>query len=108
MAGYTISSVTAEGIRISVENESGVEISDVNIIYTDGSASTKVLSTNETFRITIFPQLESGLSLEYLDSDQKIHRHPISIYIEPGYWGSVSIDIHPKHKIQVQNNIIIM
>jgi hypothetical protein len=91
-----IKNVFISGMKISVQNLTGEEISGLEITYYYNEKKIRIpaLKPNEEHEITIFPDEdfnESSMQLVYTDQNGKLRQEMIFGYFEKGYKGSAKI-----------------
>lgn len=83
------------GVNISVTNETGAEIVDVEIRFAGGRESRPRLQSGASFATRVRSRGESDLKIEFRDAAGQPHSQPIDVYFERGYRGTITIRIRP-------------
>jgi hypothetical protein len=94
-----VKNVFTSGLKISVENRTGQEISGLEITYYYNEENIPIpsLKQNEQHEITIVPDEdfgESTMQLVYTDQNGKQRQEMIFGYFEKGYRGSAEIPLN--------------
>ncbi len=85
--------VQTRGIRVSVKNLGPEPLADVSVCVTGHSYELSGLRVGEVQAVTVKPRGESHVELEVVDSHGKRSRLDAGGYFEPGYQGSIDIDL---------------
>jgi hypothetical protein len=93
------------GVAVIVKNDSGSEMTNLQIKYTDGRKSCPQLPPAKSFKTKVNPDGETSLVVEFVDASGKHHSAEIDVYIEHNYGGSVTITIQPDGKATWINRI---
>lgn len=92
------------GVTVVVNNATGDEITDLQIMFRGGRKSSPKLKPDEYFKTKVQSEGESDLDVEYVDSSGKRHSAKIDVYLETNYRGAIYITLEPNGKATWKDN----
>jgi hypothetical protein len=81
------------GVKAVVRNVGTNAMQDVRVIVTGRSYSVDDIQPGESRMVRVQPTGESSITLRYRDSNSGANSVHVDCYIEPGYSGSISVDV---------------
>ena len=93
------------GVQITVKNESGASVRNIQVSYTGGVYNRASLASGSEFSRPARPTSESHVEVTYVPADGTPRRHVVDCYFEGGYRGSVAIAIAPSGSASSEANI---
>jgi hypothetical protein len=87
---------SSHGIRVLVQNESGMSLRDANIMLEHGGPYLLgEIAAGKKKKIFIVPGADSRIRLEFTDQIGKVHSEIVAPYVENGYCGDVTVQVLP-------------
>jgi hypothetical protein len=93
------------GVEVVIKNQSGLELTDVNLSFTGGKKLFPRLGSLNELRTRVRPTSASHLNIGFKEPSGKEHKQEVDTYFEPGYKGTVSILIGPGGIVSSTNSI---
>lgn len=81
------------GVKVVVGNTGTAAMRDMRVVVTGGSYTLGDLRPGESRGVHVKPSGESSITLQYADAGGGPQSVDLDCYIEPGYAGSVSVDV---------------
>ncbi len=94
--------VPLSGVLVSVTNDTGEALKNVEVHYAGGSFYTDTLSPAESFSNRINPTGESALEVAFADQSGGEVCSEVDAQLSPGGSGSLRLSIQPGGKLQVK------
>ncbi len=94
-----------KGVKVTVENTSGNNLEDLQVVFTGGVEHLGQLEANKAVSSRINPESESSLKITWRDSAGNRHSEDIDIYMERNYKGHVTIRLESNNSISVDDDI---
>jgi len=93
------------GIRIVVENESGMTLRDANIALEQGGLYLLgEIAAGKKKKIFIVPGNDSRIGASFTDQNGQRHSEIIAGYVESGYCGDVTVQVLPNLMVSVHDD----
>jgi hypothetical protein len=106
LAAGLVSCKSAEaGVKVTVNNASGGQITNLQIKFTGGSRSAAKLKPSESFQTKVNPNGSSHLVVEFTDASGKQHSSNVDVYFERNYGGSIQVTIDPGGKVTWKDDV---
>ena len=81
------------GVQVTVQNTGSTAMRSVVLHVTGNSYQLGDIQPGESATARVRPTSESGLEIEFTDSDGKVQRLDAGGYFESGYRGTISVSI---------------
>jgi hypothetical protein len=94
-----------KGVEVVLTNQGSSPVRNVRVWFSGGSDIVSEVRAGAQERMRVRPRSESGLRLEFVDSQGGQHSEPINVYIEPGYGGRVTIEIDDDNKVSWHDEV---
>ena len=94
--------VPLPGVLVSVTNDAGEALKNVEVHYAGGSFYTDALSPAGSFSRRIYPTGESALEVAFADQSGGEVCSEVDAELSPGGSGSLHLSIQPGGKLQVK------
>ncbi len=100
------------GITVTVNNESGDDVTDLRLKFTGGSKTAAKLTSADSFATRVNPGGSSHLAIEFADSSGNQHSANLDVYFERRYRGTIRVTIWPDGRVswngetQVQRRLL--
>ena len=99
----------SRGIRIIVQNESGTNLKNTNILLENGdSYPLAEIAVDKTKKIFVVPGSESNIRLEFADPNGRQHSEIVAGYVENAYCGDVTVRVTSNLKVISNDNSFAM
>ena len=95
------------GVRITVENAGTTPLKSVVLYVTGASYALGDIAVGRSATMRVKPTGESHLEIELTDSDGKTQRLDAGGYFEPGYRGSMQVEIEDGQISKAEENITL-
>jgi len=92
---------SSRGIRVILQNESGVIVKNATIGFEDGKQySIGEIVPGKTKMLFIVPGPESNIRLDFADPNRRQHSEIVAGYVENGYCGDVTVQVQPDLRVK--------
>jgi hypothetical protein len=99
----------SRGIRIIVQNESGTNLKNANVMLENGdSYLLGEIAVGKTEKIFVVPGPESNIRLEFADPNGRQHSEIVAGYVENGYCGDVTVRVLPNLSLKSRDDSFAM
>jgi hypothetical protein len=95
------------GVDVSVVNESGGAVREVNLRFSGGNAAVGEIRAGERRNVRVAPKWKSGLEMEYLEASGKRYVEKVDVYLAPGFSGNITIWIREGGDVRWKNEVKI-
>lgn len=92
-------------VTVTVMNATDQRVGEIRIHYTGGAATIPELQPKEHGIARINPSGESSLHVRYVDATGVAHSKDADIYLEPGYTGTISVEIRSQGDVRFKSNV---
>ena len=97
------------GIRIVVENESGMTLGDANIALEQGGPYVLgEVAAGKKEKIFVVPRNASRIRASFTDQKGQTHSQIVAGYVENGYCGDVTVQVLPNLMVSVHDDSFAM
>lgn len=93
------------GVVVTIANNTGGEITRLEVRFTGGSKSVPKLRAGESFKTRINPDGESSLVILFNDASGKKHSAEADVYFGHGYRGRIDVKIRPDGTLSWKDDI---
>jgi len=91
----------SQGIRVVLQNESGVILKNATIRFENGKQySVGEIAPGKTRQLFVISASKSNIRLDFADPNGRIHSEIVAGYVENGYCGDVTVQVQPDLRVK--------
>lgn len=92
-------------VVVTLRNVTGGTVTDIRLVTTGGTNAFAGLGNRESLEARVAPRGESGLAVEYRESNGRLFVREVDIYMEGNYKAQIEVLIRPEGKVRWKDEI---